>query len=57
MVFSMVSLINENLEVCSLSLKDKHTESHLQNTDLQRSPLVTSGTMGLEEEKKKATLI
>lgn len=35
MFFSMVSLINEYIEVYDVSMKDKHTESHLQNTDLQ----------------------
>lgn len=44
--FSMASLINECIEVHSVSLKGKRAESHPQNTDLQRAsspfPLVTS---------------
>lgn len=41
MFFSTVSLINEHTEVCSVSLKDKHAESHLQNTDLQSICLIS----------------
>lgn len=41
MFFSIISLINEHTEVCSVSLKDKHTESHLQNTDLKSICLIS----------------
>lgn len=38
---SMASLINECIEVVSMSLKDKNAKSHLQNTDLQSICLIS----------------
>lgn len=40
-VFSMASLIDECIAVCSVSLKYKHAEPHLQNTDLQSICLIS----------------
>lgn len=45
MFFSVVSLINEHIEVCSVSLKDKCTESHLQNLDLQSICLISPSNL------------
>lgn len=53
----MVSLINERIEVHSVSLKDKHSESHLQNTDLQSIYLISPSNFrnnGVGEGKEES---
>lgn len=45
MFFSVVSLINEHIEVFSVSLKDKCTESHLQNLDLRSICLISPSNL------------